>query len=299
MLTLSLTALGLSLGCAVAYSASDYFRKAVPANCPVALTLFYAFALETPVIAVWLWLSGDIRLEAAYVLPGLAAATVGLAANLLFIVAVRRSPLSLMVPMLGLIPVLTALLSGLMLGEWPTAGQAVGIVLVGAGLFTVYSPPAVSGVNAFRPAAVWENLRREPGAAPMAAVVVLWSIAPPLDKMCMSYASVGVHGLVQLLILWAATAAWLVTRGGLGALVPPRGALKPMMGVGLTAGLGYGLQLTAYQITLVAVVEVFKRSIGMIGALALGRIFFGEPITGPKVLGIAIMAAGIPLILLG
>jgi multidrug transporter EmrE-like cation transporter len=57
--------------------------------------------------------------------------------------------------------------------------------------------------------------------------------------------------------------------------------------------------LTAYRLTLVAVVEVFKRSLGLLGALVLGRIFFGEPITRPKLLGILIMALGLPLVLLG
>lgn len=294
MLTLGLPALGLSLGCALAYSASDYFRKAVPPDCPVALTLFYAFALEAPVIAVWLWVSGDVRLEAAYTLPGLAAAVVGLGANFLFIVAVRRSPLSLMVPILGLIPVLTALISGVLLGEWPQPHQAVGIVLVAAGLFTLYIPAGLG----FSVGAVWRNLRSEPGAGPMAAVVVLWSIAPPVDKLCLAHASVGVHGLVQLFILWGTTGLWLVTRGGLGALIPPRHALKPLIGVALTAGLGYAMQLTAYRLTLVAIVEVFKRSLGLVGALVLGRVFFGEPITRPKLLGILIMALGLPLVLL-
>ena len=66
----------------------------------------------------------------------------------------------------------------------------------------------------------------------------------------------------------------------------------------LTAGLGYGLQLSAYSITLVALVELFKRSLGLVGALILGRVFFGEPITGPKLAGIAIMAVGLQLVLL-
>jgi drug/metabolite transporter (DMT)-like permease len=295
MLTLGLPALGLSLGCALAYSASDYFRKAVPPDCPVALTLFYAFALEAPVIAVWLWFSGDVRLEPAYLLPGLAAVVVGLGANFLFIIAVRRSPLSLMVPMLGLIPVLTALISGALLGEWPRLHQAAGIVLVGIGLFTLYIPPGAG----FSFGTVWRNLRNQPGAAPMSGVIVLWSIAPPVDKLCLAHASVGVHALVQLFVLWLTIGLWLVARGGLQSLTPPRHALKPIVGVAITAGLGYALQLTAYRMTLVAFVEVFKRSLGLVGALVLGRVFFGEPITRPKLLGILIMALGLPLVLLG
>ena len=295
MLALSLPALAFSVGCAIAYSASDYFRKAVPATSGAALTLFYAFGLEAPVLGLWLWLSGDFRLTPDYALPGLAAAVIGLAANILFLVAVRRSALSLMVPLLALVPVLTTLLGGALLGEWPTPYQAVGIVVVTVGLFTLYLPPGRSP----SPAVAWRNIRREPGAAPMAGVALLWSVAPPIDKMCLAYSSVGVHGLVQLAILWSALGLWLGLRGGLKAYALPPGAARPLAGVALTAGLGYGLQLAAYQATLVAVVELFKRTIGLVGSLILGRAFFQETVTGPKLVGLAIMAAGLPLVILG
>jgi drug/metabolite transporter (DMT)-like permease len=299
MLTLGLPALGFSLGAALAYSASDYFRKAVPADCPVGQMLFYAFLLEMPVIAAWLWISGDVRLTAAYLVPGLASAVIGLGANLLFIVAVRRSPLSLMVPMLGLIPVLTTLVGGVLLGEWPALHQAAGIVLVGIGLFTLYIPPHITAGADLKIAAVWRNFRQEPGAKPMAAVALLWSIGPPVDKLCLAHASVGVHALVQLLILCGTTGLWLMVRGGVRNLILPRAAVKPLLGMAVTSGLGYGMQLTAYRLTLVALVEVFKRSLGMAGALVMGRVFFGEPITPPKLIGIIIIALGLPLVMLG
>jgi drug/metabolite transporter (DMT)-like permease len=293
MLALSFPALAVSIACALAYSGSDYFRKAVPHTCGTPLALFYAFALEIPVLAVWMWISGDARLTVGYIGPGLAVAAIGLAANVLFLVALRRSPLSLMVPLLALIPVLTTLLGGALLGEWPTVRQGAGIVLVAAGLFTLYMPAGSRNL-----AMVWHNLRHEPGAGPMMAVVLLWSITPPLDKISLEHASIGVHGVVQLAALWAALGLWLA-RGGLGAFVVPPGSMKPLLGAALTAGVGYGLQLAAYQMTLVAVVELFKRVIGLIGALILGRAFFQETVTGPKLLGIAIMAVGLPLVLLG
>lgn len=292
---LSLPAVAFSVACGVAYSGSDYFRKAVPGSASAPLALFYAFSLEIPVLALWLAVSGDVRLEPGYALPGLAAAILGLGANLLFIIGVRRSPLSLMVPLLALVPVLTALLGGLLLGEWPSATQTAGIGFVAAGLFTLYLP---SG-GGYHPLAVWRRFIEEPGALPMLGVVVLWSISPPVDKLCLAHASVGVHGLIQLLFLAAAAGGWRSATGGRKALVLPRGALRPLMGVAFTAGLGYGLQLAAYQMTLVAMVELFKRSVGLMGALILGRAYYQESVTGPKLAGIAIMALGLPLILLG
>ena len=294
-LTLGLPAIALSIACAAAYSASDSLRKAIPHQAGALLALFYAFLLEAPILGVWLVLGGDYRLAEGYFLPGLAAAAVGLGANILFMVALRRSPLSLMIPMLALVPVITALFSGMLIGEWPSASQAAGIVFVAAGLFALYLPPGAG----FSLRAVWGAFAREPGAKPMLGVVLLWSLNPPIDKMCLDFASVGMHGFVQLLVLSATLGFWLVLRGGPRALRLPAGTIRPLAGVALTAGIGYGLQLAAYKMTLVAVVELIKRVIGLIGALFLGRAYFQEAITGPKAIGIAIMALGLPLVLLG
>jgi len=295
MLALSLPALTFSLACAVAYSCADYFRKAIPSSCGTGLVLFYAFALEAPILALWLGFSGDVRLAPAYVLPGLVAAAIGLAANVLFIIAVRRSPLSLMVPLLALVPVLTTGLSGVLIGEWPTWVQALGIAFVAVGLLVLYVPDH----SGFSFLAAWHNLRREPGTVPMAGVVLLWSIAPPIDKLCLAQASVGAHGLVQLAILWSATGLWLLLRRDRRAFIPPRGTALPLLGMAVASGLGYGAQLAAYQMTLVAVVELLKRAIGVLGALIFGWMFFNETINRTKLGGIAIIAFGLPLIFLG
>ena len=294
-LTLGLPAMALSIACAVAYSASDSMRKAVPRAAGALLALFYAFLLEAPILGLWLVLGGDYRLHPGYLLPGAAAAVLGLGANVLFMVALRRSPLSLMIPMLALVPVITALFSGVLIGEWPRVLQAAGIVFVAAGLFALYLP-AGSGLSL---RAVWNAFAREPGAKPMLGVVLLWSLNPPVDKMCLNYASVGMHGFVQLLILSSTLGVWLLLHGGPRGLRLPPGAIRPLAGVALTAGMGYGLQLAAYKMTLVALVELIKRVIGLVGALILGRAYFQEAITGPKVVGIAIMAVGLPLVLLG
>ena len=66
----------------------------------------------------------------------------------------------------------------------------------------------------------------------------------------------------------------------------------------LTAGIAYGSQLVAYQLTLVGVVESLKRVIGLLSALLLGAILLHEPLTKPKLVGIALMIIGVPLIIL-
>jgi drug/metabolite transporter (DMT)-like permease len=293
VLTLGFPALILSLGCAAAFAGADYFRKAIPLSVPLPLALFYLFGLEMPVLGGWMLASGDIRLTADYLVPGLAAAAIGLGANVLFIVALRRSPLSLMIPLMALIPVATTLLSGVLLHEWPRPLQTAGIIIVVLGLFILYVP--FNG--GFHPLAVWRNFAREPGAIPMIGVVALWSLSPPIDKICVAHASVGMHGLLQLVFLCSVMGAWLTMRGGRQALVLPRATLKPLFLAAMAGGFGYALQLAAFKIAPVGIVELFKRSIGLISALALGRALLQERVTGPTVAAITVMAVGLALIL--
>jgi drug/metabolite transporter (DMT)-like permease len=294
MLALSSPALLLGVACAVAFSGSDYFRKAASIACGTSLVLFYIVGLQMPVLAAWIAVSGDANLRATYWLPGIIDAVSGLAANLLFIAALRRSPLSLMVPLLGIVPASAVIFGGVLLGEWPTLQQTLGILLVAAGLFAVFIP-ADGGMTL---GAVWRNLMREPGTRPMALVIVLWSATPALDKLCVERSSVGVHGLLQLLMLWAALLVWIVVRNGPRGVMAPRAALAPLLGAGVTSAAGYVLQLAAYKLTLVAIVELLKRVVGMVGSVVLGRALFKEPLTRARILGVAIIAVGLPLVLL-
>jgi len=297
VLALTFPALALSVACALAFSSSDYFRKAATKNCGTPLALFFITLGQIPILAVWWMASGETRLTADYWLPGLLAAACGLAANLFFIAALKRSPLSLMIPLMAMIPPLTTLTGSVMLGEHPTTQQLFGIVLVTVGLFTVYMPAGKTGPRVDVVGA-WRNLKREPGTRYMAGVVAMWSLTPPLDKICVAAADVGIHGFIQLALLVTALAAWLLYSGGLRAFAVPKESIKPIAGAAFTTGLAYGLQLAVYQMTMVALVEVFKRVIGLIGSLILGRIFFGEALTSAKMIGVGIMAVGLPLVLL-
>ncbi|MDX2222511.1 MAG: hypothetical protein SFV21_07175, partial [Rhodospirillaceae bacterium] len=74
-------------------------------------------------------------------------------------------------------------------------------------------------------------------------------------------------------------------------------AAAPLAGAAATAGIAYVLQLAAYAVALVAVVELVKRVTSMVFALAIGRWRFAEPVTGAKIAGLTVIGAGLPLVL--
>lgn len=295
MLTVSASAILLSLGCGIGYAASDYFRKAAAATCSTTLVLFYFMAGQVPILGAWLIFSQEVRLTGGYWLPGLLDVILGLASNACFIVAVRRSPLSLMIPLLALVPVITAGTGAFILGETLSIGQLSGTGLIVIGLLTLYMPPGSRAALA----ATWRAFRHEPGVPFMLCTVLCWSFTPVVDKICIGASSVPMHGLIQVAAMCAATGAWIIVIEGAHRLIPPRGSAGALAGGAIAAGLGYGLQLAAYQATLVAIVEGLKRVTGLLAALVVGRIMFAEPLTTPKTIGVGILAIGVPLILMG
>jgi drug/metabolite transporter (DMT)-like permease len=294
MIAVGLPALLLSVASGVLYSAADYFRKAAPADCAPESILFFYICGHIPVLGVWVLWSGAAAVAPGYLLPGLGAAAVGLGANLLFIVAIRRSELSLMVPLLALVPVLALILGGLALGEWPTPVQAFGIVLIAGGLFALFQP---AGAKPGARAAL-ATLAGQRGTAPMLAVVALWSAAPALDKLCLAHTTAAMHGLIQVGLIAAALLAWGLARGP-RRLRLPAGAVRPVAGSAATGACAYACQLLAYTLAMAAVVEVLKRTVGLLGSLVLGRTAFREPLTGMKAAGIGIITTGLPLVTIG
>jgi drug/metabolite transporter (DMT)-like permease len=291
---LTLTGFLLSIGCGIGFAATDYFRKAVPSACPPMVLLFYFVGGQVPILAGWLVLSGEWRLTASYWVPGLVDLALGIAGNVLFVVAVRRSPLSLMIPLLALVPIFTAGTGALMLDERLTAEQLAGIAIVAAGIL-VLNMPRGGGLSV---AAAWRGLMREPGTPAMIGTALAWSLTPVFDKICVEASSVPVHGLLQVSLFCAFTGLWVAVGSGTRGLKAPTGSALPLAGGALAAGVAYVLQLAAYSIAFVAVVELIKRTTGLLSALVVGRVMFHEPLSSAKVAGVALIAVGLPFVVL-
>ena len=105
-------ALILVLGCALAFSGADIFRKMLASWMRPVPLLFGLAAGMAPFFVVWHLQQKGAPPTAAYWVPGLASTVINVAANLAFIEAVRRSPLSVTIPLLSLTPVFTLRPSG-------------------------------------------------------------------------------------------------------------------------------------------------------------------------------------------
>jgi drug/metabolite transporter (DMT)-like permease len=242
--------------------------------------------------AAWVALDCGFAYGAGYWAPALGSVALNVVANLAFIHAFRMAPISLSIPLLSLTPVVTALRAIPLLGELPTAVQGMGIalVVVGALLHNLRSGEASLG-------ALIRALDRDRGLHLMLVVVLGWSLTPPLDKLAMRHASPAAHGFVLCAGVALAVLALLLAQRRLGevrqvARAPAVYALAIAVSVA-----GLALQLFAYRLVYVAVVETLKRGLGNAMALVYGRFVFAERVGWAQVAAVTLMAAGVALIL--
>jgi drug/metabolite transporter (DMT)-like permease len=292
-MTVSLPAVLLVLGCALAFSGADLLRKLLVMRLSPLPMLLLLSAGMAPAFFIWYLLADSAGPKAGYWLPGIGSVLLNTVANLCFLQAVRVSPLSLTVPMLSLTPVFTSLLAIPMLGEIPKALQWLGICAVVAGAFWLNLERARQLVAE----SFWRSLWHERGTLLMAAVALLWSLAMPLDKIALLRSSAAWHGLVLNLGVAAGVLALLVAHRGLSDLGSVRRHSGLMVAIIVTSVVALALQLLAMSRVWVGLVETMKRGIGSFMALVLGRVVFGEHIDAHQIVAVLLMGAGVALIL--
>ncbi len=278
---------------ALAYSAVDVSRKILVERVrPMPLLCVFSLG-SAPLFALWWGWLGNYEVGAGYWLPGGVSVVLNIVSNVLFLEAVRVSPLSVTIPMLSLTPVFTTLLGVPMLGEVPSPSQAVGIALVVVGAFAINL-----GIgDGLSPLRAWRSLCRESGSLLMAIVALLWSVATPLDKLAMGHASPAFHGLALNAGVGVGVLLLLIGRGRTHELRLPSGTRWTAVGSIAGSTLAIGLYLVAISHLWVGLVESLKRGLGSAGALGLGRLLFRERIGRAQIMAVGLMIVGVVLVL--
>jgi drug/metabolite transporter (DMT)-like permease len=130
-----------------------------------------------------------------YLRVGLMAVFFNVGASVLFLLSVKRAPLSVTVPMLSFSPVFASIGGWLFLKEVLQVNQWVGIGLIVAAtiLFALSDTSDNTGAHSRRD--VWV------GMGFMLAVAFLFALIPLTDKVCLQYAGNVVHGMIQCVVL--------------------------------------------------------------------------------------------------
>lgn len=258
------------------------------------LVIFWIFACHLPIFIIWVVFQPPTHLVTLYFLPGMAVLLLTITGNLFTIRALSLSPFSLMIPVLGLSPVFASLIGIPLLHEWPTLSQWIGIILSVIGVFWLYAPVE-------RPWAVfafWPAFVQERGALSMTLAALLWAMSSPMDRLALRYADPQFHALFVFTGFAIALFIWLALHGEMPDRPIERKHWPLLLLTGAAGGLSYSMQLLALQHVPAGPFEAIKRVISQIAALGLGYFLFREHITKPKLIGIAILCVGVPLIVI-
>ncbi len=227
-----------------------------------------------------------------YFFSGFSLVIIGIISALLFLKSIRDSDLSLTIPLLSFSPLFSSIFSFVILGEKLNNIQYLGVSSIIIGTLVLYSEKfeilyIFKSIN---------NLRNSLSAKLMMIVAFLWSLTPVLDKICLEYSSINIHGLIQsfftaVVLLFFSKSEWKVFKK---LKNKNYGLIFITIFIGSLATI---IQFYAILTNLVPIMESIKRAIGQFSAIFFGKIFFNENITKQKVLGVLIISTGVNLLI--
>ena len=213
-------------------------------------------------------------------------------AAILYMRAVKLSPLSLSVPMLAFNPVFTAFNAVLFDRKYPTYLGWTGIILVCTGLYIFRLDKSVLKKGFFYP---FMLLRDEPGALAMLGVSLIWSIGAHLSKASVSYSS-------PLFAGWAGTVIGSVTLFNIARrkifenFHSITRNIRMLVILGIVDGLSILSMYTALSFGLTASVISIKRT-NILWSSLYGSIVLKEQFGRLKMIGLFCMFVGVLLLL--
>ena len=211
----------------------------------------------------------------------------------LYFRAIKTADLSLTVPLVTLTPLFLLVTSPIIVQEWPTQLDAVGVVLLILGSYILNLHPAQGGSLAPLKA-IFTNS----GSRTMVGVAFLWSITANFDKVgTLNSSSLfwGTSLLATVALGMVPFVAQKIYQKGLHVVLQPLQVQAKFLALaGAFISVGVSLQFWALTMAPVAQVIAVKRMSALISVL-FGAFLFGETGLRERLLGAAIMVSGVAI----
>lgn len=168
----------MAFGTAISEAAKDITSKYNLHHIDEYTAAFSLHLVQSLLLAPLVLYLGPEELTPRFLWALLAASILQVTVILLYFKAIKRSELSVTVPLITLTPLFMLLTSPIMIGEFPSALGVVGIVLIVTG--TYISNLSQHQKNVFAP---FVSLVKNQGSRYMMIVAFLWSITANIDKI--------------------------------------------------------------------------------------------------------------------
>jgi uncharacterized membrane protein len=206
----------------------------------------------------------------------------------LYIKAIKLSPLSLTVPFLAMSPVFIIFIAFAFLGEVPDRGGVIGILLITAGAYTLNASASKLGI--LGPV---RAILKEPGSILMLVVAVIYSVTSTLGKVAVQHSSPVFFGFFYPLTLTIVLTVFLGAKGKLGHVFSKPAVFIP---IGLCTSAMIISHFIAISMTQVAYMIAVKRT-SLVFSVIYGWLIFKEEKIKERLIGSGLMLAGVVVIL--
>jgi drug/metabolite transporter (DMT)-like permease len=244
------------------------------------------FALMLPVLA-GCWILGQVPpLGPAFFVALFFGGTLNAIAVVLYIQALSRSDLSLTVPILTLTPLFMLGTSPFIIQEYPTAVDAIGVLLIVVGAYVLNLRASHQGYWA-----PFQAIFSQPGPRLMLVVALIWSFTANFDKIGVvnSSSSFWVVSLFSFVAIALIPVILLKSKQPFQQI---QTHYPMLLLIGSFATLSVLFQMQAIQLTQVTQVIAVKRTSALFGVF-WGHLLFKEKGLRERALGTVLMMIGV------
>jgi len=281
----------LSLISALTLATSDALTKRALAHSNEYLVAWFRLLFSIPLLFVLLLFVPVPELDYAFYKAFILALPLEIIAIVLYIKALRISPLSLTLPFLSLTPVFLILVSYVILGEKVSFQGGIGIILIAAGSYALNLHTIKGGI--FEP---FRAITKETGSVLMIIVAMIYSITSSLGKMAIEHSSPMFFGFTYFMAvtIFFSPFALKMGRPDLKSFISER-RFKALLLPGLFFSVMIASHMTAVSLAKVAYMISIKRTSLIIGVI-YGYLFFKEKNIRERLSGATLMFIGFVMI---
>ncbi len=281
----------LSFASAFFLATSDALTKRAVRDENEYLVAWFRLLFTLPVLCIVFFITPRPVLDHDFYLAFFLALPVELLTIVLYIKALKASPLSLSLPFLALAPVFLVSVSYVVLGEKVSLQGSAGILLIATGSYVLYADRTAGGLMG-----PVRAIFREKGSLLMICVAFLYSITSALGKMAIAHSSPLYFGSTYFLALNIAFVPIALFKGrrGLRSFVRS-GTYRRLAMPGIFYALMIITHMEAMKLTKVAYMISIKRTSLLMGVL-YGYFLFHEENIGGRTVGALLMFAGFVLV---
>lgn len=231
----------------------------------------------------------SLSTEYFYLLP-LHASMFGVSL-LIYMEAIRRSDLSLTVPLIMSTPAIMLITSPLITGEKPSVSGALGVLLIVFGSYVLNASKVKAGLLA-----PFRALFEQSGARLMLLVAVIWSLTAPIDKIGIASSSPIFWGLSDYLLIVICLTPWALPR-----ILKKREVIRSHTKIVMGMGIANSVQMFGYVFGMAygqAVYLLSMKRTSVLIVILVSHFLLKEKGFSERFAGSLIMLAGVLTILL-